>query len=107
MTKEEFQMNDVNQIIVKQQESNLSYVDKWNEHSFSFLDLLQTSSVYDFISDGSLMNDEECGKSLEKHKDEKPNIRPYIEINDLNNSKDEPHLNKPKRAIEVGIEIEF
>ena len=98
--------NNIDPIMAKQQ-SDLSYLDKWNEYSFSFLDLLSTSSIYDLISDGSLMNDEECGKILEKHKDEKPNIRPYIAINDLNNSDDEPYLNKPKPAIEIGIEFDF
>ena len=102
-------MNDAdNLIIAKQQKSNLSYIDNWNEQSFSFLDLLQTSSVYDFISDVSIMSDEECGNALEnKNRFDKPNVRPYIAITDLNNSKEEPYLNKPKRAIEVGIKVDF
>ena len=105
MTKEDLQMNDADAIMMKQQ--NLPYLDKWDEQSFSFLDLLQTSSVYDFISDKSMITDEKCRDMLEKRKDEKQNVKPYIAINDLNNSDDEPYLNKPKPAIEIGIEFDF
>ena len=67
----------------------------------------QTSSVYDFIDNDSLLNDEEAGEMLMKKKHKKPDIRPYLAINDLNNSDAEPYLNKPKTAIEAGIIVDF
>lgn len=36
-----------------------------------------------------------------------PSVKPYIAIVDLNNTKEEPYVNKPKRAIEVGVEVGF
>lgn len=45
------------------------YLDSWNGRSFSFIDLLDVSSAYDFIA-GDLMTgdlmmtDEECGEAL-------------------------------------------
>ena len=85
------------------------YADKENDCYLSFWSMLssQTSSVYDFIDNDSLLNDEEAGEMLMKKKHRKPDIRPYLAINDLNNSDDEPYLNKPKNAIEAGIIIDF
>lgn len=53
------------------------------------------------------MNDEDASKVLMKKKHRKPDIRPYLAINDLNNSDDEPYLNKPKNAVEIGFMVEF
>lgn len=47
------------------------------------------------------------GDALVKQKPKKPSVKPYISFNDLNNSKEEPNVNKPKPAIEVGVEVEF
>ena len=38
---------------------------------------------------------------------EKPTMMPYASIVDLNNSKDAPYENRPKKAIEVGLKFEF
>lgn len=61
-------MEDIRQ---EDQENDLDgkYLDSWNGHSFSFMDLLDVSSAYDFIA-GDLMTgdlmmtDEECGEAL-------------------------------------------
>ena len=83
------------------------YLDSWDGHSFSFMDLLDVSSVYDFIA-GNLMTDEECGAALQKKNgSQMPRVRPHIAIVDLNNTKDDPYVNRPKRAIEIGIKGEF
>lgn len=36
-----------------------------------------------------------------------PSVKPHIAIVDLNNTKEEHYVNKPKRAIEVGVEVGF
>ena len=66
-------------------------------------------SMYDTLDPSKMIADEEAGKLLEKkssHKNE-VTIKPYITLNDLNNTKEEPYLNKPKQAIEIGIKVEF
>lgn len=40
-------------------------------------------------------------------KKEKSGIKPYVSVVDLNNSADSLYENKPKTAIEVGVEMEF
>ena len=98
-------MEDIRQ---EDQENDLDgkYLDSWNGHSFSFMDLLDVSSAYDFIA-GDLMTDEECGEALQKNGYDMPSVKPHVAIVDLNNTKEEPYVNKPKRAIEVGVEVGF
>lgn len=44
---------------------------------------------------------------LKPQKKEKLNVAPYVSIVDLNNSKEEPYKDKPKNAIEIGINVKF
>lgn len=67
----------------------------------------ETSSVYDLIDQDDLLNGVDPDSILVKHKPQKPSILPYAKINDLNNSKNEPNVNKPKGAVEIGLKIEF
>lgn len=64
----------------------------------------QTSSVWDLLS-GDPLGGVDPSQALCKPK--KPNPRPWIAFNDLNNSNDAPYENKPKPAIEIGLKLEF
>lgn len=78
------------------------------DEPLTYLDVLksQTSSVWDLLS-GDPLAGVDPSQVLCKPKPKKLNPRPYIAIDDLNNSDDEPYLNKPKPAIEIGIEFDF
>ena len=66
----------------------------------------QESSVWDLLS-GDPLGGVDPTNVLLKPKVEKPSIMPYISITDLNNSDDAPYENKPKPAVEVGLNISF
>lgn len=66
----------------------------------------QTSSVWDLLS-GNPLGGVDPSQVLYKSKPKKPNLRPWIAFNDLNNSNDAPYENKPKPAIEIGISFDF
>ena len=66
----------------------------------------QTSSVWDILS-GNPLGGVDPSQVLYKSKPKKPNLRPWIAFNDLNNSNDAPYENKPKPAIEIGISFDF
>ena len=66
----------------------------------------QTSSVWDLLS-GDPLGGIDPSQVLCKPKPKKPNPRPWIAFNDLNNSDDAPYENKPKPAIEIGIAFDF
>ena len=76
--------------------------------SLSYLDALknQSSSVWDLLS-GDPLGEVDPGQVLFKSKPKKPNPRPWIAFNDLNNSDDAPYENKPKPTIEIGIAFDF
>ena len=93
MSKEEAQSND-NSI-------DDCYLTYW------YLLSNQTSSVYDLIDQDSLLDGIDPDQVLVKQKTNKPNLTPYITVNDLNNSKDAPYENKPKPSIEIGLKFEF
>lgn len=66
----------------------------------------QESSVWDLLS-GDPLSGVDPSNVLLKPKSEKPSILPHIGIRDLNNTEDKPLENKPKLAVEVGLDIEF
>ena len=66
----------------------------------------QDTSVWDLLS-GDPLEGVDPANVLCKPKPKKPSIMPYVSITDLNNSDDSPYENKPKPAIEVGIQISF
>lgn len=66
-----------------------------------------SSALDDIYSKNDKLNGIDASEVLTKHKSKKPSVRPYISINDLNNSDDEPYLNKPKPAIEIGVTFDF
>lgn len=66
----------------------------------------QESSVWDLLS-GDPLSGVDPSNVLLKQKTEKPSILPHIGIRDLNNTEDKPLENKPKLAVEVGVEILF
>ena len=66
----------------------------------------QESSVWDLLS-GDPLGGVDPTNVLLKPKVEKPSILPHIGIRDLNNTEDRPLENKPKIAVEVGLDIEF
>ena len=66
----------------------------------------QTSSALDLLS-GDPLGGVDPSQVLCKPKPKKLNSRPWIAFNDLNNSDDSPYENKPKPAIEIGIEFDF
>ena len=66
----------------------------------------QESSVWDLLS-GDPLGGVDSADALLKPKAEKPSILPHIGIRDLNNTEDKPLENKPKLAVEVGLDIEF
>ena len=66
----------------------------------------QESSVWDLLS-GDPLRGVDPANVLLKPKAERPSILPYIGIRDLNNTEDKPLENKPKLAVEVGLDIEF
>ena len=76
--------------------------------SLSYLDALknQSSSVWDLLS-GDPLGEVDPSQVLFKSKPKKPNPRPWIAFNDLNNSDDAPYENKPKPTIEIGIAFDF
>ena len=98
-------LSDVADSMMMKQKKHLDDIDVV-EQAMSFLDLLQTSSVVDLIQYDPLLTDEEL-EGFQKHKNAKPNPRPYVSVNDLNNTKEEPYLNKPKAAVEIGVKFEF
>ena len=98
-------LSDVADSMMMKQKTQLNDIDAVGE-TLSFLDLLQTSSVIDLIESDPLLTDEEL-EGFQKKKPTKPNPRPYISVNDLNNTEEEPYLNKPKAAVEIGVKFEF
>lgn len=66
----------------------------------------QTSSVWDLLS-GDPLGGVDPSQVLCKPKLKKPNPKPWIAFNDLNNSDDALYENKPKSAIEIGIAFDF
>lgn len=66
----------------------------------------QESSVWDLLS-GDPLGGVDPTNVLLKPKAKKPSIFPHVGIRDLNNTKDKPLENKPKIAVEVGLDIEF
>ena len=76
--------------------------------SLSYLDAFknQSSSVWDLLS-GDPLGEVDPSQVLFKQKPKKPNPRPWIAFNDLNNSDDAPYENKPKPTIEIGIAFDF
>ena len=66
----------------------------------------QESSVWDLLS-GDPLGGVDPTNALIKPKVEKPSILPHIGIRDLNNTEDRPLENRPKLAVEVGLDIEF
>lgn len=66
----------------------------------------QESSVWDLLS-GDPLSRVDPADVLCKPKPKKPSILPHIGIRDLNNTEDKPLENKPKLAVEVGLDIEF
>ena len=66
----------------------------------------QESSVWDLLS-GDPLGGVDPTNVLLKPKAEKPSILPHVGIRDLNNTEDKPLENKPKLAVEVGLNIEF
>lgn len=78
------------------------------DEPLTYLDALksQTSSVLDLPSSNPL-GCIDPSQVLYKSKPKKPNLRPWIAFNDLNNSNDAPYKNKPKPAIEIGISFDF
>ena len=66
----------------------------------------QDASVWDLLSGGHLGGIDPANV-LCKPKHKKPSIMPYVSITDLNNSDGSLHDNKPKPAIEVGVEVLF
>ena len=67
----------------------------------------QDLSVFDALYGNDQLDGIDPSKVLTKQKPKKPNMMPYININDLNNSKDDLFVNKPKPAIEIGITFGF
>ena len=84
------------------------YVEEDASESLSYLDALknQSSSVWDLLS-GDPLGEVDPSQVLFKSKPKKPNPRPWIAFNDLNNSDDAPYENKPKPTIEIGIAFDF
>ena len=76
--------------------------------SQSYLDALknQSFSVWDLLS-GDPLRGVDPSQVLRKPKPKKPNPRPQIAFNDLNNSDDATYENKPKSTIEIGIAFDF
>ena len=66
----------------------------------------QESSVWDLLS-GDPLEGVDPTDVLCKPKPKKPSIALYVSITDLNNSNDSLYENKPKPAVEVGVEVLF
>ena len=66
----------------------------------------QESSVWDLLS-GDPLEGVDPTNVLLKPKAKKPSVLPHVGIRDLNNTEDKPLENKPKLAVEVGVEILF
>ena len=66
----------------------------------------QESSVWDLLS-GDPLGEVDPADVLCNQKHKKSSIMPYVSITDLNNSDDSLYENKPKPAVEVGIQISF
>ena len=66
----------------------------------------QESSVWDLLS-GDPLGGVDPADVLCKPRSKKPSILPHIGIRDLNNTEDMPLENKPKLAVEVGVEVLF
>ena len=66
----------------------------------------QETSVWDLLS-GDPLAGVDPSEVLAKPKVEKPSILPHIGMRDLNNTEDKPLENKPKIAVEVGLNISF
>ena len=83
-------------------------IEKDADEPLTYQDVLknQTSSVWDLLS-GNPLGGVDPSQVLYKSKPKKPNLRPWIAFNDLNNSNDAPYKNKPKPAIEIGISFDF
>ena len=83
-------------------------IEKDADEPLTYQDVLksQTSSVWDLLS-GDPLGGIDSSQVLYKSKPKKPNLRPWIALNDLNNSNDSPYKNKPKPAIEIGISFDF
>lgn len=67
----------------------------------------QDLSTFDALYGNDPLDGIDPSKVLAKQKTKKPNPRPWIAFNDLNNSDDAPYENKPKPAIEIGIAFDF
>ena len=103
---EKEKMNHDEIILKKKDEDGLSV--QLSSDDLTCWDLLdQTSSLLDTYDIGKSLDKINFDEIIEKQKHKKPNIRPYVAINDLNNSDDEPYVNKPKPAIEIGAIFDF
>lgn len=68
-------------------------------------DLMQLSSIYDFISEEDIAEDAKHASF--KTSANEMHIKPYFNVVDRNNTVEEPNVNKPIPAIEVGVSIDF
>lgn len=78
-----------------------------NEIALSFIDML--AHYNDKIDPRQYATElsSHIGDWLQAEKKEIPDARPYVAIVDLNNDEASSYENKPKNAIEVGINVEF
>ena len=75
--------------------------------TFSYMDLMMLSTIYDQLKPDSEMTEEQMSH-LQKQKHAKPNVMPFIDVIDLNDSdKDLVNEMKPKSAIVIGLKGEF
>ena len=90
---------------LKPKDNDVSCEDK--DFTFSYLDLLTMSAIYDQLLPDIEMTEQQMSQLRKQDKD-KINIKPFVDIIDLNESdKDLVNEIKPNPAIVIGIKGEF
>lgn len=78
-----------------------------NDFTFTYMDLMMLSALYDALLPDAGLTDEEVSQ-LKKQKSDLPTITPFIDVVDLNeSSKDLVNEVKPNSAVVIGIKGEF
>lgn len=90
---------------LKPKSNDVSCEDK--DFTFSYLDLLTVSAIYDQLLPDIEMTEQQMSQLRKQDKD-KTNIKPFIDIIDLNESdKDLVNEIKPNSAVVIGIKGKF
>lgn len=78
-----------------------------NDFTFTYMDLMMLSALYDTLLPDARLTDEEMSQLKKQNKD-LPSIMPFIDVVDLNESgKDLVNEVKPNSAVVIGLKGEF